>query len=369
MPHPRPLRSLLMATTALFEDGGIAVVSRCIARAFDEAVAERRLTRVDRVSLLDREGSPGPLQGEQHLAKGHQSAFVWHAWNMVLRHRPDLVLVDHVGVGRTFRLPLPPLRRPRLAVFVHGRELDGVRGRLRESVIREADLILTNSLHTADAVRDRFPDVSQRIRPVVLCIDPGLVGTWESLGDEPVERELAVLFVGRLWPNMPGKGHDTLLDAWPRVLAALPGAELWIAGAGDDRGRLEAKARTLGIPDAVRFLGRISDEDLSRRYRRAALFAMPSRQEGFGLVYAEAMWHGCPAIGSTSDAAGEVIRDGETGVLVPYGDPDATAATLIELLKDPERRRRMGEAGARDARERFGYARFREDLYRALEIS
>ena len=123
------------------------------------------------------------------------------------------------------------------------------------------------------------------------------------------------------------------------------------------------------MAEAVRFLGRVSDEELSRRYRRAAVFAMPSRQEGFGLVYAEALWHGCPVLGSTTDAASEVIRDGETGVLVPYAEPEATASALAKLLRDPERRQRMGETGKRDARARFGYERFREDLYDALDLA
>ena len=96
---------------------------------------------------------------------------------------------------------------------------------------------------------------------------------------------------------------------------------------------------------------------------------MPSRQEGFGLVYAEAMWHGLPCLGSTADAAGEVIAQGETGLLVPYGDVAAIEAALTSLLGDPDARARMGEAGRRRARERFGYPRFRDDLLSALGIS
>jgi glycosyltransferase involved in cell wall biosynthesis len=93
---------------------------------------------------------------------------------------------------------------------------------------------------------------------------------------------------------------------------------------------------------------------------------MPSRQEGFGLVFAEAMWFGLPCIGTTADAASQVIVAGETGELVPYGDAAALAKALVELLSDRERATRMGEAGARRAREHFGYGRFRRDLLAAL---
>ena len=95
---------------------------------------------------------------------------------------------------------------------------------------------------------------------------------------------------------------------------------------------------------------------------------MPSRQEGFGLVYAEAMWHGLPCIGSTRDAAREVIEAGETGFLVPFGDVEAIGAAIADLLSDEERRDRMGEVARRRARERFGYASFRTALRAALDL-
>jgi len=148
----------------------------------------------------------------------------------------------------------------------------------------------------------------------------------------------------------------------------VPGAELWIAGGGDDVPRLEALARG-GAAGGVRFLGRVSDAALADLYRRASVYAMPSRQEGFGLAWAEAMWFGLPCIGATADAAAEVIADGDTGRLVPHADANALARAVVEILSDRERARRMGERGRQLARERFTYARFRTDLLRALDLT
>jgi glycosyltransferase involved in cell wall biosynthesis len=142
-----------------------------------------------------------------------------------------------------------------------------------------------------------------------------------------------------------------------------------VVGSGNDRARLEAKARELGVADAVRFLGRTSDAELGNLYRRAALYAMPSQQEGFGLAYAEAMWHGLPCLGSTADAARQIIVDGETGQLVPYGDSGAVAEAVVTLLTRPDRAARMGEKGRYRALAHFSYERFRRDLLAALEIS
>jgi phosphatidylinositol alpha-1,6-mannosyltransferase len=201
-------------------------------------------------------------------------------------------------------------------------------------------------------------------------VDPERTGLWEREGGAAPApgREPAALIVGRLWSEERGKGHDALLEAWPAIRRRVPGAELWVVGEGDDRPRLEARAREAGLRDAVRFLGRVDDRELGGLYRRAGLLAMPSRQEGFGLVYAEALWHGLPCVASTADAAREVVDDGETGVLVPYADAAALGDAVASLLADPARRRRMGETGARRARERFGYGRFRADLLRALDL-
>jgi phosphatidylinositol alpha-1,6-mannosyltransferase len=165
------------------------------------------------------------------------------------------------------------------------------------------------------------------------------------------------------------KGHDTLLDAWPAVRTNVPTAELWVAGEGDDRPRLEERARALALQDSVRFLGLADTARLGELYRRAAVYAMPSRQEGFGIAFAEAMWHGLPCIGTTADASHEVIVQGETGLLIQYGDAAALAAALRQLLGDPDLRARMGAAGSARARELFVYPRFRDRLQTVLGLA
>ena len=363
-------RSILLGATGLGIDGGIACVTRCIARALDEEIEHGRLARSDRVLLLDATPPPAPWCGEQALAHGSKQRFAWQLWRALRRHRHDLVLVDHLGLARIFRFPVPGFP-PRYAIFVHGGELVAAGAGSRRWGLRNARLLLTNSRFTANAVQRLLPEVEACLRVVPLCVDPQKLAVWEArevAEPAPVPREPAALIVGRLWSAERGKGHDALLEAWPEVVRRCPAAELWIAGNGDDLERLRAKGRAAGIADRVRFLGRVSDEELGLLYRRASVYAMPSRQEGFGLVYAEAMWHGTPCIGSRADAAGEVIGDGEMGLLVPYADPGALATALIDLLGNRDRRDRMGNAARSHARQYFTYSRFRRDLLRALGL-
>jgi phosphatidylinositol alpha-1,6-mannosyltransferase len=362
---------VLLALTGLQIDGGIAAVSRCIARALDEEARDGRLERVDRVLLLERPETAAapPVRGEQHLARGNQPRFVWQTWRSHRRHRHDLVLFDLVGLARSVLLPLPGFPPRHFAIFVHGIELATARRGSRARALLAAHRLLANSEFTAAALREALPECGDRIRVVPLCIDPERIRRWE--GDPEAGsyvREPAALLVGRMWSEERGKGHDALIEGWPEVRRRVPAAQLWIVGEGDDVPRMRELARARGVADAVRFLGRVSDSELGALYRRASVFAMPSRQEGFGIVYAEAMWHGLPCVGSTADAAGQVIVDGETGRLVPYGDARSTAEAVAWLLSDPVRARAMGEAGRRHACERFTYPRFRNDLLAALDL-
>ncbi len=364
-------RALLLGLTGMNIDGGIAVVSRCIARALDESIDRGELARADRVLFLDApESAPlRPRRGRQYLSRGSKLRFVRQLWWSDLRFRPDLVFFDLTGLARTVHLPLPGFPPRRYAIFAHGIELDGAQNDSRGRAIRGAWRVLANSEFTAKGLRTQFPEVADRIRVTPLCIDPARVEFWESLGRPRTKPENPIaLIVGRMWAEERGKGHDQLLDIWPEVQSQVPGATLWVVGEGDDRARLEEKARKLGLAEHIRFWGRVTEEKLCVLYGTAAVFAMPSRQEGFGLVYAEAMWHGIPCIGSTADAAGQVICDGETGLLVPYDDRPALGEALVRILRDSDYCARLGEAAARRARDDFGYDRFKRDVLRALEI-
>jgi glycosyltransferase involved in cell wall biosynthesis len=159
------------------------------------------------------------------------------------------------------------------------------------------------------------------------------------------------------------KGHDQLLDA----LRHLPDARLVVAGDGSDRPRLAARAADLGLARRVLFTGFVSEATLLELYRRAAVFVMPSRGEGFGLVYLEAMRAGKPCVAAAGSAAAEVVAAGETGLLVDPDDTAALTAALAGLLASPETARRLGEAGRRRWRSELGLDRFRARLRPLLD--
>jgi len=170
-----------------------------------------------------------------------------------------------------------------------------------------------------------------------------------------------------MWQDQPGKGHEALIRGWPRVCREVPGAELWIVGTGDNVPLLEALAKDCGVEKAVQFLGRVPDRQLSKLYSEASVFAMPSRQEGFGLVYLEAMWHGLPCIASTADAARHVV-DASSGILVEYGDAEQTASAVTSLIANPALAAKLGEGARRRVLENFSFDSFNRRLLSVLQI-
>ena len=176
------------------------------------------------------------------------------------------------------------------------------------------------------------------------------------------------LIVGRMAADELYKGHDLLIDVWPRVLAAHPGAELYIVGDGTDRARLEAKAAATSLGRSITFTGRVEDDALARLYRECRFFVMPSRDEGFGLVFLEAMRAGKACIGGRG-AAAEIIEHGETGIIVDPSNADEVRDAVTRLFDDDDASRRLGQAGESRYRTMFTGAHFRSRLLDALAQS
>jgi phosphatidylinositol alpha-1,6-mannosyltransferase len=138
-----------------------------------------------------------------------------------------------------------------------------------------------------------------------------------------------LLTVGRLASTERSKGHEPIFAILPALRARFPDLVYVIAGDGDDRERLEARARELGLgQEAVRFLGYVPDDELPDLYRLADLFVMPSATEGFGIVYLEAAACGLRVLGGAGDGSNDAIQDARVGATVDPDDLDALLSAI-----------------------------------------
>jgi glycosyltransferase involved in cell wall biosynthesis len=160
--------------------------------------------------------------------------------------------------------------------------------------------------------------------------------------------ERRLLCVGRL---IPIKGHIVLLRAFAEAQTEFPDLKLDVAGRGPLEPALRALARELGIADSVQFLGHVSP--IQGAIERAQVVVVPSMGEGFGMVALEAMERARPVIAAAIGGLGELVQDGETGLLVPPGEAAPLRDAIVRLAGDRELARRMGAAGRSRALHRF----------------
>ena len=164
----------------------------------------------------------------------------------------------------------------------------------------------------------------------------------EIYAREPAEHGARLAFVGRL---VHRKGGNVLIKAAAQARAGGVPAEFAIVGDGPERGALEGMVSDRGLGAAIRFHGALDETSVAAILRQSSVLVVPSFSEGLPVVIMEAMASGLPVVASAVDGIPELVRDGETGLLVPPGDPEALAGAILALLADPARSRRMGEAG------------------------
>jgi glycosyltransferase involved in cell wall biosynthesis len=154
--------------------------------------------------------------------------------------------------------------------------------------------------------------------------------------------------------DAPMKGLVPLLEALAKVRTERDDAELVIIGKPKGKSKIPALIQRLGLADAVRYVSGVTTERIVELYAEAEVAVVPSLYEGFSLPTIEAMACGVPVVATTGGALPEVVgTDGETGLLVPPGEPDALAHALLRALGDADLRARIGAAGRARALDRF----------------
>jgi len=265
-----------------------------------------------------------------------------------LRLRPDVILSGHIVVAPAARALSLLLSAP-VAQMFYAKEIGG-RPRLAAFAARHADVCLMVSRYAEGVLADAGGRPRRSVR-----ISPGVDIPAET-APLPAEHP-TIVTVSRLEDRY--KGHDVMLRALAAVRERVADVRWVVVGEGPLRGELEGLARTLGVQDAVRFLGSVPDRERNEWLRRATVFAMPGRLpggrlagEGYGIVYLEAGTYGKPVVAGNVGGSAESVRDGRTGLLVDPTDVAAVAAALVRLLEDGDLARRLGQEGVAHARER-----------------
>jgi phosphatidyl-myo-inositol dimannoside synthase len=288
-----------------------------------------------------------------------------------------LLAFDHVTLSPPV-LPHSVLRRCRLAILAHGSEADDRMKRSSRWMFRLADKVLTNSDLTRERLLRWLPDVQAETCWLGLSPDFDLPDALPESASPTVELtacdgvrrrigERMLLLVARMDASEGEKGHDAVIRALPRLRTKFPDVQAVFPGSGSGREALARMAADLNVADAVFLPGFVTTPALQAYYRQCAAYVMPSQQEGFGLVYLEAMSAGKPCVGCRNDGAEEVIVHDETGLLIAdQSDTSELVAALDRLLAAPDWSAQLGRRGFQRLHEHFTAARHQQRVLTAL---
>ena len=280
-----------------------------------------------------------------------------------------VVLAGHPNLGPVAQAMRIAARRLRTIICTHGVGVWEPLPAVRRLALRWANVVLAPSQDTANHVVLQHVR-RERIRVLPWALDPDfenlVVATAQSSLPMNYPAGRVILTVGRWQANERYKGMDTLITALPRLLHEWTDLQLVAVGDGDDREWLEQIAKSSGVQGHVHFYTGLSNAELAACYSACEIFALPSRGEGFGLVYLEAMARGKPVIGGAHGGAPEVIDDGKTGYLVQHGDVPQLVTSIQTILSDPALAREMGARGRERVNREFKFGVFAKSLKKIL---
>ncbi|MFK0731145.1 MAG: glycosyltransferase family 4 protein [Gloeotrichia echinulata IR180] len=258
----------------------------------------------------------------------------------LVQHRPQHVFCGHIKLARLIQTLCQPLGIP-YTVLTYGKEVwEPLKSRELWALTSAAG-IWTVSRYSRDRACGAN-HLDHNMVKMLPCTIDGDKFTPGSKQPELVEKygltdAKVLMTVARLWSGDIYKGVDVTIRALPQLAQTCPEVKYLVIGRGDDQPRLAQLAKDLGVSDRVVFAGFVPTEELIAHYRLADAYIMPS-QEGFGIVYLEAMACGVPVLSGDDDGSADPLQDGKLGWRVPHRDPNAVAAACIEILAFKDQR-------------------------------
>jgi phosphatidyl-myo-inositol dimannoside synthase len=322
---------LFLATDAYGGHGGIAYYNRCLAEALAEIPSVEQVTLLPRIVKVAPTGIPAKVNFKAESA-GSKRRYL-QALFAQLSKPCDLVICGHINL-----LPLATayslIKRVPLVLQVHGIDVWQPPKAMHRLCVQLATAVWSVSSVTRDRMNEwaklpleRYTVIHNTIHLERYGMAPKRPDLLQRYG---LQGKKVILTLARLDSRERYKGIDEILDVMPSLLKQVPSLCYLIAGDGDDKDRLAAKAQQLGVADQVIFAGYVPEADKADLLRLADVFAMPGRGEGFGIVYLEAMACGVPVVGSLLDGSRDALKNGELGQLV---NPDDTASLRQGLLR------------------------------------
>ncbi len=367
--------NILFLTLRVFSaTGGIEKVGRVICKVLTELTAGNSLSNLAVYSMYDETNEVNVKYISPAFFKGFGQRKLRFVQAAVKKGcTAKVVLLSHINlltIGYVIKLFCPGIK---LILIAHGIEVwEPLKG-YKKYMLRKCDKIICVSEFTRQKMEDLFNLPVENLVVLNNCIDPYLLPGQNENKDEKLlsklgftKNDLVLMTLTRLSSKELYKGYDHVLESIYELKKKYPSIKYLIVGKYDDREkqRIDAIVERLSLQQQVVFTGFISDEELSRHYHAADLYVMPSKKEGFGIVFIEAMLYGLPVIAGNKDGSTDALLQGRLGLLVDPDDKAAITASIEKVMLDttaykPNRQLLM---------EHFGFEVYKKKLQTILQL-
>jgi glycosyltransferase involved in cell wall biosynthesis len=321
--------------------GGIQAFSRHLINAVYAgplASSIKGVIKNDMPGAIPDEFATGDFSGCGHWpGKLRAPRFALECLRHVWRERPDLIVSTHLNFGPIARIAQLSFGTPYVLV-AHGIDAWQINDAARLKALRNANLTLAVSRYTRDRLINEAGVNANRVKILPntcntdrFMIAPKPSRLLQKYGLQP--RTPVILTVCRLDENEGYKGYDQIIKALPKIRQEAPDTRYLIVGKGTDRPRVERLMDETGVRDAVILAGYVPDDELADYYNLCDIFAMPSKGEGFGIVYLEALACGKPVLAGNRDGSRDALADGELGLLVDPENTGEIASQIASVLR------------------------------------
>ncbi|MEG4813035.1 glycosyltransferase family 4 protein [Microcoleus sp. K5-D4] len=258
----------------------------------------------------------------------------------LLQKRPKRVFCGHIKLAPLIQTLCLPLGIP-YTILTYGKEVWEPLPPKYQTAMRQADSIWTISRYTRDRTCQIHNLNPEKFQIVPCTVNKNIFTTGPKPQDLLEQYNLVgakiLMTVARLRSTDIYKGVDVTIQALPQIAETFPNVKYLVIGRGDDRSRLAKLADDLGVTERVIFAGFVPTENLAAHYQLADAYVMPS-QEGFGIVYLEALACGVPVLAGDTDGSADPLQDGKLGWRVPHRDSAAVAVACVEMLRGEDKR-------------------------------
>ena len=309
---------ILFLTSNLSKIGGIQKYIRNLLRALQE--------NKENILVIELEGSN---------IKGKLS-FLSRAIRQLFKFKPDIVFCSHINFSPLSYF-FKKIFDKNYIILTYGIDVWDLKGNLKFKALKEAKIIVTISNFTKDKIIQKFPELQDKIFMLPNSIDGGEFKPKKKslnlLQKYNLTDEKVILTITRLLKSEGYKGYDKVIGALSKIIKEIPKLKYLLVGAGDDVPRIKKLINGLNLNNYVIMPGFIPNDELVDYYNLADVFVMPSKKEGFGFVFIEALACGKPVIAGSRDGSVDALLDGELGILVNPDNINEIAEATIKVLK------------------------------------